>query len=286
MTFLKGLSQSQHLQKSCFGRVLFFCTLCGYFGTLLWKSWQRATVGDYHWCLDLSNVQCGSSHVLNRILTLNYTENNFVFTKIWVLYLAVVFSSQLSQVFEEKNALSLQLRGNSRNICESHQHYNEVLNRCLVLERQLQELQSADKGMVRVVVLVQWRGKLIAGGSTWLCSIVATFCPLRSVLSAIHSCFLSGVVCNRCCSRSTPRKEWASERQLHTRTAGVAAEVKKARENRGGDVSRDGGLWAGDEPISVTLCQSVGKTQFHTRTLWKWRNCYMHLTAVVSYLFG
>ncbi|XP_019326438.1 PREDICTED: golgin subfamily B member 1 isoform X2 [Aptenodytes forsteri] len=56
-------------------------------------------------------------------------------------------NSKLSQVFEEKNALSLQLRGSSRNICESHQHYNEVLNRCLVLERQLQELQSAEKGM-------------------------------------------------------------------------------------------------------------------------------------------
>ncbi|KAM6302999.1 golgin subfamily B member 1 isoform 2-T3 [Podargus strigoides] len=56
-------------------------------------------------------------------------------------------NSKLSQVFEEKNALSLQLRGSSRNICESHQHYSEVLNRCLVLERQLQELQSADKGM-------------------------------------------------------------------------------------------------------------------------------------------
>ncbi|KAM6096391.1 golgin subfamily B member 1 [Chlamydotis macqueenii] len=56
-------------------------------------------------------------------------------------------NSKLSQVFEEKNALSLQLRGSNRNICESHQRYNEVLNRCLVLERQLQELQSADKGM-------------------------------------------------------------------------------------------------------------------------------------------
>ncbi|XP_062481204.1 golgin subfamily B member 1 isoform X2 [Pezoporus occidentalis] len=56
-------------------------------------------------------------------------------------------NSKLSQVFEEKNALSLQLRGSSRHICESHQHYSEVLNRCLVLERQLQELQSADKGM-------------------------------------------------------------------------------------------------------------------------------------------
>ncbi|NXG39725.1 GOGB1 protein, partial [Dromaius novaehollandiae] len=56
-------------------------------------------------------------------------------------------NSKLSQVFEEKNALSLQLRGSSRNISESHQHYNEVLNRCLVLERQLQELQPPDKGM-------------------------------------------------------------------------------------------------------------------------------------------
>ncbi|NWX06281.1 GOGB1 protein, partial [Caloenas nicobarica] len=55
-------------------------------------------------------------------------------------------NSKLSQVFEEKNALSLQLRSSSRNICESHQHYSEVLNRCLVLERKLQELQSADKG--------------------------------------------------------------------------------------------------------------------------------------------
>ncbi|XP_061876287.1 golgin subfamily B member 1 [Colius striatus] len=56
-------------------------------------------------------------------------------------------NSKLSQVFEEKNALSLQLRGNSRSVGESHQRYNEVLNRCLVLERQLQELQSADKSM-------------------------------------------------------------------------------------------------------------------------------------------
>ncbi|NXD46514.1 GOGB1 protein, partial [Copsychus sechellarum] len=56
-------------------------------------------------------------------------------------------NSKLSQVFEEKNALSLQLRGSSRSICESHQHCSEVLNRCLVLERQLQELQAADKSM-------------------------------------------------------------------------------------------------------------------------------------------
>ncbi|KAM4645848.1 LOW QUALITY PROTEIN: golgin subfamily B member 1-like [Amazona ochrocephala] len=56
-------------------------------------------------------------------------------------------NSKLSHVFEEKNALFLQLHGSSRHICESHQNYSEVLNRCLVLERQLQELQSADKGM-------------------------------------------------------------------------------------------------------------------------------------------
>ncbi|NXC23856.1 GOGB1 protein, partial [Campylorhamphus procurvoides] len=52
-------------------------------------------------------------------------------------------NSKLSQVFEEKNALSLQLRGSSRSVCESHQHYSEVLTRCLELERQLQELQPA-----------------------------------------------------------------------------------------------------------------------------------------------
>lgn len=73
------------------------------------------------------------------------------------LCLLVVFSSQLSQVFEEKNALSLQLRGSSRSICESHQHYSEVLNRCLVLERQLQELQAADKSTVRGLGLVHSR---------------------------------------------------------------------------------------------------------------------------------
>ncbi|NXM85762.1 GOGB1 protein, partial [Oenanthe oenanthe] len=56
-------------------------------------------------------------------------------------------NSKLSQVFEEKNALSLQLRGSGRSSCESHQHCSEVLSRCLVLERQLQELQAADKSM-------------------------------------------------------------------------------------------------------------------------------------------
>ncbi|XP_021239870.1 golgin subfamily B member 1 isoform X2 [Numida meleagris] len=56
-------------------------------------------------------------------------------------------NSKLSQVFEEKNALSLQLRGSTRSVCESHQQYSEVLSRCLVLEKQLQELQAADKSM-------------------------------------------------------------------------------------------------------------------------------------------
>ncbi|XP_040515795.1 golgin subfamily B member 1 isoform X1 [Gallus gallus] len=56
-------------------------------------------------------------------------------------------NSKLSQVYEEKNALSLQLRGSGRSISESHQQYSEVLSRCLVLEKQLQELQAADKSM-------------------------------------------------------------------------------------------------------------------------------------------
>ncbi|XP_064512862.1 golgin subfamily B member 1 isoform X2 [Pseudopipra pipra] len=56
-------------------------------------------------------------------------------------------NSKLSQVFEEKNTLSLQLRGSSRSTWESPQHYSEVLSRCLLLERRLQELQAADKGV-------------------------------------------------------------------------------------------------------------------------------------------
>jgi len=75
-------------------------------------------------------------------------------------------SSQLSQVYEEKNALSLQLRGSGRSISESHQQYSEVLSRCLVLEKQLQELQAADKSMVRVSAKVRGRARLTAGGST------------------------------------------------------------------------------------------------------------------------
>ncbi|XP_028603321.2 golgin subfamily B member 1 isoform X2 [Podarcis muralis] len=54
-------------------------------------------------------------------------------------------NSKLSQVFEEKNSLSLQLRGSSRNLRESHQRYNEVLARCEALENQLRELQTPVK---------------------------------------------------------------------------------------------------------------------------------------------
>ncbi|KAK2517195.1 golgin subfamily B member 1-like protein [Columba guinea] len=54
-------------------------------------------------------------------------------------------NSKLSQVFEEKNALSLQLRGSGRG-GESRQHRSEVLARRLLLEGKLRELQPADKG--------------------------------------------------------------------------------------------------------------------------------------------
>ncbi|XP_026512164.1 golgin subfamily B member 1 isoform X1 [Terrapene carolina triunguis] len=60
-------------------------------------------------------------------------------------------NSKLSQIFEEKNALSIQLRGSSQNLRESHQHCREVLNRCTALERQLQELQSPNKDMRSLV---------------------------------------------------------------------------------------------------------------------------------------
>ncbi|XP_033019333.1 golgin subfamily B member 1 isoform X2 [Lacerta agilis] len=54
-------------------------------------------------------------------------------------------NSKLSQVFEEKNSLSLQLRGSSRHLRESHQRYSEVLSRCEALENQLRELQTPLK---------------------------------------------------------------------------------------------------------------------------------------------
>ncbi|XP_006038650.2 golgin subfamily B member 1 isoform X1 [Alligator sinensis] len=53
--------------------------------------------------------------------------------------------SKLSPLFEEKNTLSLQLRGSSRSLRESHQHYSEVLARCATLEKQLRDLQPPSK---------------------------------------------------------------------------------------------------------------------------------------------
>ncbi|XP_029142075.1 golgin subfamily B member 1 [Protobothrops mucrosquamatus] len=48
-------------------------------------------------------------------------------------------------VFEEKNALTHQLRGSSRSLRETHQQHSEALARCASLEKQLQELQSPAK---------------------------------------------------------------------------------------------------------------------------------------------
>ncbi|KAL7979802.1 hypothetical protein Chor_008140, partial [Crotalus horridus] len=50
-----------------------------------------------------------------------------------------------SKVFEEKNALTHQLRGSSRSLRETHQQHSEALARCASLEKQLQELQSPAK---------------------------------------------------------------------------------------------------------------------------------------------
>ncbi|KAM6436319.1 golgin subfamily B member 1 isoform 1-T2 [Liasis olivaceus] len=54
-------------------------------------------------------------------------------------------NSKLSQVFEEKNALALQLRGSSRSLRESQQRHSEALARCEAFEKQLQELQLPAK---------------------------------------------------------------------------------------------------------------------------------------------
>lgn len=54
-------------------------------------------------------------------------------------------NSKLSQIFEEKKSLSIQLRGSSQNVRECQQRYNEVLKHCAVLEGQLRELQSQLK---------------------------------------------------------------------------------------------------------------------------------------------
>nr|XP_020633601.1 golgin subfamily B member 1 [Pogona vitticeps] len=54
--------------------------------------------------------------------------------------------SKLSQVFEEKNSLSLQLRGSSGSLRESQQRFRDVLARCEALEKRLQEAQTPGKG--------------------------------------------------------------------------------------------------------------------------------------------
>nr|XP_056702629.1 golgin subfamily B member 1 [Euleptes europaea] len=54
-------------------------------------------------------------------------------------------NSKLSQVFEEKNALSLQLRGSSRSLRESQQRYSDILARCEALEKQLQQQPPLGK---------------------------------------------------------------------------------------------------------------------------------------------
>ncbi|KAL8222656.1 UNVERIFIED_CONTAM: hypothetical protein K2H54_077832, partial [Gekko kuhli] len=48
-------------------------------------------------------------------------------------------NSKLSQVFEEKNSLALQLRGSSRSLRESQQRHSDVLAHCKALEKQLQQ---------------------------------------------------------------------------------------------------------------------------------------------------
>lgn len=106
---------------------------------------------------------------------------------------AVVFSAQLSQVFEEKNALSLQLRGSGRG-GESRQHRSEVLTRRLLLEGELRELQPADKGTVRA----GFSGSLVRVRKTSLQRAALTVprysysvsvqCNLPCILASFRSC--------------------------------------------------------------------------------------------------
>lgn len=138
--------------------------------------------------LDVSDGQ-RDNYVLSREFLPSVKQRTILLSQNQFLSLPVVFSSQLSQVFEEKNALSLQLRGSSRSICESHQHYSEVLNRCLVLERQLQELQAADKSMVRVLGLVHSREKPISSGA--LQAVQHCSGCVSSSINAVCSTFLT-----------------------------------------------------------------------------------------------
>ncbi|XP_004835685.1 golgin subfamily B member 1 isoform X5 [Heterocephalus glaber] len=52
------------------------------------------------------------------------------------------FNSKFSQLLEEKNTLSIQLSDTSQSLRESQQHYSALFNHCVVLEKQVQELQA------------------------------------------------------------------------------------------------------------------------------------------------
>ncbi|XP_072469937.1 golgin subfamily B member 1 isoform X2 [Notamacropus eugenii] len=54
-------------------------------------------------------------------------------------------NSKLSQIFEEKSSLSIQLRGSTHSLRESHQRYNDLLNHCTGLKKQIQEMQLLSK---------------------------------------------------------------------------------------------------------------------------------------------
>ncbi|EHB06664.1 Golgin subfamily B member 1 [Heterocephalus glaber] len=55
------------------------------------------------------------------------------------------FNSKFSQLLEEKNTLSIQLSDTSQSLRESQQHYSALFNHCVVLEKQVQELQAVSK---------------------------------------------------------------------------------------------------------------------------------------------
>ncbi|XP_060632319.2 golgin subfamily B member 1 [Anolis sagrei] len=54
-------------------------------------------------------------------------------------------NNKLSQVFEEKNSLALQLRGSSHSLRESQQRCSEALSRCEAFEKQLQEARIPSR---------------------------------------------------------------------------------------------------------------------------------------------
>lgn len=51
-------------------------------------------------------------------------------------------NSKFSQLLEEKNILSTQLRDANQSLRESQHHYSNLFNHCAVLERQVQQLQA------------------------------------------------------------------------------------------------------------------------------------------------